>query len=186
MAMGMPTPARSRSLKSALGAVVLCLAINAAVAQDAPLRVGYVDMQRVIRESAIFTVGRQQLNEEFAARTQALELEQARLRTLEARRDREIDTLSSVELAQLRNEIETLDRSIQRRRTEMTKALSQRMKDMTASIDQRVREEIAAYARAEGYDLVLTDGVAFSSPRLDITDAVLKRVSARASEIRRP
>jgi outer membrane protein len=183
--MATATHPRSRRLARVIVAAALWLGSNA-TAQDAAIRVGYVDMQRVINESTIFTVGRQQLTQEFEARNQALQLEQARLRALETQRDRELGSLSAIELAELRTQIETLASSIQRRRTELTKALNQRMTDMTARIDRRVREEIGAFARAEGYDLVLTDGVGFANPRLDVTEAVLKRVNARAEEIRTP
>jgi outer membrane protein len=139
-------------------------------------RVAYVDMLRVIEESRLFSEGRKRLTEEFRARTQALELEEARLRQLELRRDRELDTLVAAELARLREEIDTLDRSVQRQRNEMNRALNRRMNELQAEIDRKVREEIAAYARAEGIDLVLTDGVGFAHPRLDITDRILERL----------
>lgn len=168
-------------LPRALAALALWLLAATLAAQPAPLRIGYVDMQRVIREASAFTEGRKQLTEEFADRDRALKLEQARLVELQARRDRELDTLSNAELTQLRREIDTLDNTIQRRKNELQKLLVQRMKDITARIDQSVREEIAAFARAEGYDLVLTDGVGFASPRLDVTDAILKRVNARTA-----
>lgn len=179
--MGPATRPPTRRISGALVALALWLVAAVAMAQPANLRIAYVDMQRVIREASAFTEGRKQLTEEFADRDRALKLEQARLQELQARRDRELDTLSNTELAQLRREIDTLDNTIQRRKNELQKLLVQRMKEITASIDQSVREEIAAFARAEGYDLVLTDGVGFASPRLDVTDSILKRVNARTA-----
>jgi outer membrane protein len=153
-------------------------------AQTTATRIGYVDTQRIIRESELFTVGRERLSGEFSARTQVLELEEARLRELETRRDREIDALTSQETLELRREIEVLERSIQRRRTDMKQAMNRRINELSETIDQRIREEIGAYAREQGFDLVLTDGVGFAHPRLDITDAILQRVNAHAAELR--
>lgn len=141
-------------------------------------RVAYVDMQRVINESELFRVGRQRLTEEFAARSEALNLEEARLRELERQRDREASTLPAADLAELRTRIDTLERSLQRRRISMNQALNQRSNELLQDIDQRIREEIAAYARSEGLDLVLIEGVGFAHPRLDVTDVVLRRINA--------
>lgn len=160
--------------------------VNVAPAQDAGTRIGYVDTQRIIRESELFAVGRQKLTDEFSARTQLLELEQARLHELEARRDRELTTTSTQDALELKREIETLERSIQRRRTDMKQALNRRINELSETIDRRIQEEIGAYAREQGFDLVLTDGVGFAHPRLDITDAILRRVNAHAAELRAP
>jgi outer membrane protein len=158
---------------------LLALASPVLPAQPATgARVAYVDMLRVIEESRLFSEGRQRLSEEFRVRTQVLELEEARLRELEGRRDGAVDTLAAAELARLREEIDTLDRSVQRRRSEMNRALNRRMNELQAEIDRKVREEIAAHARAEGLDLVFTEGVGFAHPRLDITDRILERLDA--------
>ena len=57
---------------------------------------------------------------------------------------------------------------------------------LSETIDRRIREEIGAYAREQNFDLVLTDGVGFAHPRLDVTDAILRRVNAHAAELRQP
>lgn len=182
------TRSRQQRRFPALAAVALALGVGLASAQ-APVpatRIAVVDTQRIINESEMFTVGRQRLTEEFAPRDQSLGLEEARLRELETRRDREIELLSAADAQALRREIETLERSTQRRRSEMKAAMNRRINELSETIDRRIQEEIAAYAREQGYDLVLTDGVGFAHPRLDITDAILRRVNARADELRQP
>lgn len=176
---------RPRKLVTAVSALLLSLLLAGPVPAQAPAtRIAYVDTQRIIRESELFTVGREQLTNEFSARTQVLELEEVRLRELEARRDREIELLASQDALELKREVETLERSIQRRRTDMKQAMNRRINELSETIDQRIQEEIGAYAREQGFDLVLTDGVGFAHPRLDITDAILQRVNAHAAELR--
>ena len=181
---------RLRRLLPALVAVASLLAISPLAAQTGAsagaARIAVVDTQRIIRESDLFTVGRQKLTEEFSARDQALKLEEARLRELEARRDRELATLSSQDALDLRREIDALERAIQRRRSDLTQALNRRINELSETIDRRIQEEIGAYAREQGFDLVLTDGVGFAHPRLDITAEILKRVNAHAAELRQP
>lgn len=155
-------------------------------AQATATRVAYVDMQRVINESELFRAGRERLTAEFAVRTEAFNLEAARLGELEQRRDREGGSLAASELVELRRQIDTLERSLQRRRNDMNQALNQRNRELLQDIDQRIREEIAAFARAEGYDLVLTEGVGFAHPRLDVTERVLQRINTPRAEGLRP
>lgn len=182
---------RARPSKSlvASGVLAASLALSAplvGLAQDPAPRIAYVDMTRVINESSLFVAGRARLTEEFGVRNEAFKLEEARLRELDGRRDREIAGLSSLEAEELKAQIATLERSIGRQRSELNLALNRRMKEMTDGIDRRIREEIGAYARAQGLDLVLTDGVGFANPKLDITDDVLKRINGRAGEVRVP
>ena len=40
-------------------------------------------------------------------------------------------------------------------------------------------EEVRAYAKAQGFDLVFADGVIYSTPSLDITPAILTALQAR-------
>ena len=182
------TPLRALILASGvLGTGSLYLGSSfAAYAQEVTARIAYVDMTRVINESTLFVAGRARLTDEFMVRNRAFQLEEARLRELEARRDTEISDLSSIEAEDLKRELSTLENSIARQRRDLNQALNRRMKEMTESIDLRIREEIGAFARAEGFDLVLTDGVGFANPRLDITDVVLKRINQRAGEVREP
>ena len=184
-------PARTPRSLLAAGGLILAAGLLVGVpepgrAQEVPARIAYVDMTRVINESALFAAGRARLTEEFTVRNRAFQLEEARLRELEARRDREVVGLSSIDADDLKREIATLENSIARQRKDLNQALNRRMKEMTEGIDRRIREEIGAYARAEAYDLVLTDGVGFANPRLDITDVVLESVNLRADEIRGP
>ncbi|MCB1599677.1 MAG: OmpH family outer membrane protein [Rhodanobacteraceae bacterium] len=185
----MPRSARSRfvrPLRVLAAAGLLLLLASSGWAQTAAAKIAYVDTERIIRESQLFVVGQEKLNEEFSARNQLLELENARLRELETRRDRDIDTLSTSDALALRREIETLERSIKRRRDDTNQALNRRINELTETIDRRIQEEIGAFAREQGLDLVLTSGVGFAHPRLDITDAIMTRVNAHAQELRQP
>ncbi len=180
-------PLRAWIAAGGLAAIVSGMSVCAPVAaQSSGARIAYVDMNRVIAESDLFANGRARLTQEFTPRNQAFSLEEARLRDLESRRERDSAGLSAVEVADLKREIETLTRSIARQKNDLNNALNRRLSEVRESIDRRIREEIGAYARREGFDLVLTDGVGFADPKLDITDAVLERVNARADESSRP
>jgi len=181
------TPLRAWIAAGGLAAIVTGANICSPLwAQTTGSRIAYVDMTRVIAESELFANGRARLTREFTPRNQAFSLEEARLRDLEARRERDSAELSSVEIADLKREIETLARSIARQKNDLNNALNRRLSEVRESIDRRIREEIGAYARSEGIDLVLTDGVGFADPKLDITDAVLERVNSRADEVNAP
>ncbi len=165
----------SKSIRLALLCAMAALSFGA-LAQS-PLKVGYVDVRRIIDEATIFGVTRDQITAEFKPRSDALKLDEARLRELEAERDRRAQTATDAEMLELRRRVDAEMRNLERRRNDLNVALNRRLNEARQRIDEQIREEIAAYARAEAFDLVLTDSVGFAHPRLDITDAVLARVN---------
>ena len=104
----MPRSARSRfvrPLRVLAAAGLLLLLASSGWAQTAAAKIAYVDTERIIRESQLFVVGQEKLNEEFSARNQLLELENARLgdgETLEAYPW--LDNLSYPEHVELRDD----------------------------------------------------------------------------------
>lgn len=171
----------SKGKPSALLGLILVALAGVALAQSPAFRIGYVDVRRIIDEATIFATTRDQITAEFKPRSDALKLDEARLRELEVERDRRAQTATDEEMRELRRRVDTESRNLQRRRDDLNVALNRRLNEARQRIDEQIREEIAAYARAEGFDLVLTDGVGFAHPRLDITDAVLARVNRSGS-----
>ena len=85
------------------------------------------------------------------------------------------------ELAELNRRIEALEAGIRRRKAELNEALAARRNELLIEMDRQIGEVLAAYAREQGYDLVLTQEVAFASPRVDITSQVLERLRRQSA-----
>jgi len=73
-------------------------------------------------------------------------------------------------------EIESLNRDFQRRNREFREDQNMRSGQEMASIQERANKVIQQIADAEKFDLILQEAV-FVSPRIDITDKVLKSLA---------
>jgi outer membrane protein len=158
-----------------LGTLLACLLVASAAAQEAG-RIVYVDMQRLIDSAPQVVQGRARLAQEFAEADARLKRDQLRLEQLEnALRDG--PAAGADEQPNEANvEANALRRSIERSRQRLNDELAARVQQETDSAWPKIEEAVAAYAREQGYDLVLQGPVLYASGRIDITDRVLDRL----------
>lgn len=164
----------SRALHLARMLVLVAAVLLSAVA-SAQTRVGYVDMQRLLDNAPQMTSGSDSLRAEFAERDRLLKADEERLQRLQQQRDsgessgRELD-----------GEIDALQRRIQRTRDNLRDELRRRSEEELELRWREITEAVAAYARDENYDLIVSSPVFYASPSIDITDRILARLQRSA------
>lgn len=157
--------------------VVLALFAAGGQAQDsAALKVGYVDMKRLLDNAPQVVAGRIRLEQEFASRDRSLDADQQRLDELRARLSREEAIMTSDAAGALKREANALERAIRRQRDEMRTALKTRTDQELDRSWQQINNAVVEFARENGYDLIVPSPVVYASSRADITDAVLERL----------
>ena len=67
---------------------------------------------------------------------------------------------------------------MRREQDEFREDLNLRRSQELSKLQQKVTEVIQALAKAEKYDLIVSDGVIFAGERVDITDMILERLRA--------
>lgn len=154
--------------------VLLCgLALApAAVAQD--LRVGYVDMKRVLDNAPQVLAGRETLDLEFRSRSEAIEIDEFQAKTLEdrlAQGDMPADNALQVE-----RELRELRRSINRRKEDLRDELSFRRTEEVQKLEEEINVAVQEIAQRNGFDLILSSPVVYANPDLDITDLILEQL----------
>lgn len=162
-------------------ALLLATLPVAAGAQDA-VRIGYVDMKRLLDNAPQVVAGRTRLEREFAARDAALQAEEQRaaeLRTrLAAGADGDADAL--------RREVDALDRSIKRKRDGLRNDLKTRSDQELDRSWREINEAVVEFAREQGYDLIVPSPVVYASPKADVTDRILDRLRRQSTGGARP
>ncbi|MFO1505736.1 MAG: OmpH family outer membrane protein [Lysobacterales bacterium] len=159
----------------ALAAVLLALAAVTAPpvpAQSPAIRIGYVDMKRLLDNAPQVVAGRQQLTQEFAARDAGLKADEARLAELEKKRA----AATGADSASLQREIDALSRSLKRTRETLRAELKARSDQELDTSWRQINEAVVDFAREKGYDLILPSPVIFAGPRVDVTDQVLDQL----------
>ncbi len=152
--------------------VLLAFSLPAA-AQTAELKIGYVNTEKVFRDSQLAVKAQKKLEKEFQSREQELQKLVKQARDLQAFLEKEGMTLSEAERTKKQKDLANLSRDLQHDQRAFREDLNQRKNEEFASVQERARKAIMDIAEKEKYDLIL-ENVIFASPKVDVTDRVLK------------
>lgn len=148
----------------------------AGLSSAAELKIGFLDAERINRESAPAILASKELETEFAPRIQKLKEMERELKDGRAAQEKDTLTMSESERGRREQELARAAREFQRAQREYREDLNQRRNEKLADLFQRANRVIQRIAEAEKFDLILQDAV-YRSPRLDITDKVLKALA---------
>ena len=148
-------------------------------ANAAELKIGYVQVDKILQEAPQTAESGKKLEKEFSPRTQELERMQKQIRDMESALDKNGLTLSETERRSKERDISNLKIEFQRKQRELREDVNLRKNEELGSLQDRINKAVTAVAEAEGYDLVIYSGVAFASKKVDITDKVLKSLGKK-------
>ena len=164
-----------RTLKVLVAATLLAGAAAGATAQE--LKIGYVNSDRVLRDAAPAKAAQLKLEAEFSKREKDLTDLANRLKAASDKLDKDAPTLAETERVRRQRELVDQDRELQRKRREFQEDLSQRKNEELGAVVERTNRVIKQIFETEKYDLILQEAV-FWSPKVDITDKVIKALNA--------
>jgi len=165
-------------MKMFFALMLACVSTLALSAQAQDLKIGYVNSERVVRESDIAKASQAKLQSEFAKREKDLNDQNTSLRNQAEKLDRDAPTLSEAEKARRQRELVEIDRDLQRKHREFQEDLTQRKNEELSNISERANRVIKAIGDAEHYDLILQDPVIYVGPRVDLTKKVIDALNA--------
>ncbi|HEY8011393.1 MAG TPA: OmpH family outer membrane protein [Rudaea sp.] len=154
--------------------------------QAAGIRIGYVDMKRLIDNAPQFTEGKAQLEREFASRNETIKTDDAKLAALKQRYERDSTIMTHEDADALKREIDATERANKRMHDEARTELNSRAGALRDSAFTALQDTIIDYARAQGYDLIVPSPVLYANPRIDITDAILQRLKKGGTGVPKP
>jgi len=144
-----------------------------AAAQAADLKIGFVNTERVFRDSQQALKAQKKLEKEFQTRDQDIQKMVKQARDLQSFLEKEGLTLSEADRTKKQRDLANLSRDLQHAQREFREDLNQRRNEEFAGVQERARKAIVEIAEKEKFDLVV-ENVVYASPRVDITDRVLK------------
>ena len=155
-----------------LAALSLGLPASEALAQN---RLGFVNQDRIMRESTVAQRAQKKIEAEFAKRDQELSKMAEQLKKMQEALERNAMTMSESERGRREREFNDTNREFQRRQREFREDLGTRRNEELSGIINRANQVIRQIAEADKLDAVFQDGqVIWSSPRIDITERVIK------------
>jgi len=164
-----------KSAFKTLMAVGLLAAAAAAPAQE--FKMGYVNLDRVLRDASPAKAAQAKLEIEFSRREKELTDTAQRIKTASDKFEKDAPTLAEAERGRGRRDVVEQDREFQRKRREFQEDLNQRKNEELASVLDRANRVVKQIFDQEKYDLIVQEAV-FASPRVDITDKVIKSLNA--------
>lgn len=143
----------------------------------AQVKVGFVNISKVLDKAPQAESARERIEKEFAPRDRELLDQQKEIRAMEDKLVKDGAVMSATERQRRESEIRSLKREIRRLQDEFREDLNLRRSQELSKLQRKVTEVIQELAKAEQYDLIVTDGVIYAGERVDITDKIIGRLN---------
>ncbi len=152
--------------------LLLCVAFPA-MSLAADLKIGFVNTEKLFRESPLAVKAQKKLEKEFQSREQEIQKQVKQARELQNHLEKEGLTMSEADRGKKQKDLANLTRDIQHAQREFREDLNQRKNEEFAGVQDRARKAIVEIAEKEKFDLIV-ENVVYASPKVDITERVLK------------
>lgn len=158
--------------------ITAILFTSAAVISHAnDFRIGVVDTERILRESAPAVQAEKKIEKEFELRDLEMKKISKQAKEIQTYFDKEGMALMDAEHRSKERELANLNVNLQRMQREFREDLNLRKNEELALVLARANKAIKAIAESEKFDLVLQEAV-YRNPKIDITEKVLQYLAA--------
>jgi outer membrane protein len=155
----------------------LGLAFGSAMAADTKL--GFVNVEQILKEAPQTAESGKKLEKEFSGRQQELERMGKQIKDTETALDKDSLTMSETDRRNKERDLSNVKIEFQRKQRELREDVNLRKNEELGAWQDRINKAVTSVSEAEGYDLVVYSGVAYSSKKVDITDKVLKALGKK-------
>ena len=156
------------------------MAILAAAASPAyaDLKIGVVQYSRLMQESPQAKAAQDALRNEFSGKQKEIQTQQTSLKSKEDSLQRDSATMSGDQRAQSEKDLREGNRQLQMKVNEYQDDFNARRNEEMSRLQKILIEQVRIYAKAQNFDLVIADGVIYTTPTIDITPAILAQLQA--------
>ncbi|HUK05419.1 MAG TPA: OmpH family outer membrane protein [Burkholderiales bacterium] len=148
----------------------LCLGAGAAHAQG---KIGVVQIERIVRDSAPAIRAQKKLEAEFSKREADLAKTADQLKRTQDELEKEGVTMSEAQRRNKERDFNDMNREFQRKQREYREDVNQRRNEELSQVIDQANRVIRQIAEQEKYDIIFQDA-AYVNPRIDITEKVIK------------
>jgi len=153
-----------------------CSIANVAHAQGS--KIGFVNTERILRDSVPAKAAQTKIESEFKKREEEIQRLGNNLRTAAQKFEKDAPVLSESDRNKRQRELANIDADLQRKRRELQEDFNRRRNEEFATIIERANAAIKRIAEKDNYDLILQDAVTVN-PRVDITDKVIQALGTK-------
>ncbi len=163
--------------KLVLGFLLLASFISSNVVA-AELKIGVVSVEKILTEAPQVDAVNTSMLERFGPQRDELKKSETEITKLQENYKRNELVMTEDKLNDLKKEIITKIQALKQKEAVLTQEVNTVRNQELAVLQQQVRGIIDDIAKKGKYSLILSEGVAFTSPELDITDKVLDKMKS--------
>ena len=145
----------------------------------ADLKVGFVQVDKILQEAPQTIESNKKLEKEFSARTEKLKADVKALKERETAFSKDALTMKDSERDAKDKALAQLRVDAQRKERELREDINIRRNEELGGLQEQINKAVTSVAKAESFDLVLYNGVAYASEKIDITDKILKSLGKK-------
>jgi outer membrane protein len=162
----------------------LCMSLALLSGQaSAEIKMGVVNFQKLLEEAPQTKTAMQALENEFAPRRRELLTMQNDLKAKDEKLQKEGAVMAEADRAKAEKSLRDQQREFSRKAGEFQDDASTRRNEEIGKVQRYLVSEIQTYANAQGFDLVLGDGVFFAKGPLDVTANVLAVLATKPTSL---
>ncbi len=150
---------------------------------SAEIKIGVVSFQKLLEDAPQTKTAMAALENEFAPRRRELLTMQNDLKARDEKLQKEGAVMAEADRAKAEKALRDQQREFSRKAGEFQDDASTRRNEEIGKVQRYLVTEIQAYGQAQGYDLVLGDGVFFAKPPLDVTANVLAVLATKPATL---
>jgi outer membrane protein len=146
------------------------------------LKIGIVDVNKILKDAPQTLSANKKLEKEFSSRTSKLKEKVTALQADEKKYQKEALTMSDDQREKAEKNLQQRRIEIQRNERELREDMDFRRREEIGDLQEKVNATIDNIAAEQNYDLILYNGIAFASNKVDITEQIIKALGGGSSK----
>lgn len=167
------------AVATALLAIGSLLAPFSADAQVKTTKIGYVNVSRLLAESPQANAANRALENEFAPRQRDITARQKAFKDRADKLQKDGAVMGAEERRTAEERLLKDERELKRQIEELREDVNVRRNEALNRLRVDLLREVDAFGKQGGFDVVLSDGVLYVNPSIDVTPQVLQALQAR-------
>jgi len=160
---------------------VILFSLSASGFAQADGKIGYVNIDRILRDAAPAQRAQKKIEAEFSKRDLEMQKLAEQLKRLQEQLEKNAITMSETDRRNKEREFSDLNKDFQKRQRDFRDDLNARRQEELQTVLERANRMVKQIAEQEKYDIIFQEAV-WSSPRIDITDKVIRALDDGAGK----
>jgi outer membrane protein len=169
----------------AAGVLALAAPMLAQAQAAKPVKIGFVNVARLLAEAPQANAANRQLESEFATRQRDLVAKQKAFKDRAEKLQKDAAVMGADERRNAENDLRKEERDLAIQFENLREDLNNRKNEELGKLRVELLREVEAYARQGGYDLIVSDGL-YVTPTMDVTAQVLQALRSRTGQAAAP